>query len=199
MQNKQTKIMVEAAIMIAMATVLSFIKVFKLPWGGSITLLSMLPIIIFSIRRGVKPGLGCAFVYALIQLLQGIVIDGLFAWGLSPVMLVGCILLDYLLAYTVLGLAGVFRKKELSGWILGICLAVVLRFVMHFISGYVIFHGFGELWGGFFTENSVLYSFCYNGAYMLPELVFTLIGAVILLKTPQTRKFLLADFDEANE
>ena len=75
----------------------------------------------------------------------------------------------------------------------------ILTFVMHFISGYVIFHGFGELWGGFFTENSVLYSFCYNGAYMLPELIFTLIGAVILLKTPQTRKFLLADFDEAND
>lgn len=199
MQNTNTKIMVEAAIMVALATVLSFIRIFKLPWGGSVTLLSMLPIIIFAIRRGTKAGLGCAFAYSLIQLLQGIVLDGLFGWGLSPIMLIGCILLDYILAFTVLGLAGLFREKDLIGWILGICLAIVLRFIMHFISGYVIFHGFGELWGSFFTENSALYSFCYNGAYMLPELIFTLIGAIALLKTPQTKRFLLSEVEQKND
>lgn len=199
MQNNQTKIMVEAAIMVALATVLSFIKIFKLPWGGAITLLSMLPIVIFSIRRGVKQGLYCSFAYALIQLLQGIVLDGLFGWGLSPLMLIGCILLDYILAFTVLGLAGLFRDKDLNGWICGICLAIGLRFVMHFLSGYVIFQGFGALWGDFFTENSALYSLCYNGAYMVPELVFTLIGAIVLLKTPQTRRFLLTDAAVKND
>ena len=97
MQNTNTKIMVEAAIMVALATVLSFIRVFKLPWGGSVTLLSMLPIVIFAIRRGTKAGLGCAVAYSLIQLLQGIILDGLFGWGLTPVALIACIFLDYIL------------------------------------------------------------------------------------------------------
>lgn len=189
---KNTKILVEGAVMVALATVLSFIRVFKLPWGGSITLLSMLPIALFSIKRGVKNGLIVSFLFSLIQLLQG-VMDGLFGWGLSPVMLIACILLDYVLAFTVLGLAGIFRKKGLIGWISGISLAIGLRFFVHFLSGVVIWQSFGELWEGFSTENSVVYSLLYNGCYMLPELIFTLIAAVALLKVPQTKKLLLSD------
>lgn len=192
MKNSKTKILTESAVMIALATVLSFIRVYKLPWGGSITLLSMLPIVLFSIRRGVGPGLGAAFVYSLIQFAQG-VMDGLFGWGLTPGMLIACILLDYIGAFTVLGLAGLFRKKGLPGWICGISLAVILRFVLHFLSGVVIWHSFGELWDGFFTENTYLYSFLYNGCYMLPELIFTLAGALALLKVPQTRRFLISN------
>lgn len=96
--------LVEGAVMIALATVLSFIKVYNLPWGGSITLLSMLPIAVYSIRYGVAKGIGASFVYSLIQLIQGAT-EGLFGWGLSSVMLIACILLDYIAAYTVLGLA----------------------------------------------------------------------------------------------
>ena len=192
MQNTKTKILVEGAVMVALATVLSFIRVFKLPWGGSITLLSMLPIVLFSIRRGVKMGLVVSFVYALVQFGQGI-LDGLFGWGLTAGMLIACILLDYLGAFTVLGIAGCFRKKGLPGWIGGITLAIVLRFVLHFLSGVVIWHSFGELWSGFATDNTYLYSFLYNGCYMLPELIFTLVGAVALLKVPQTKRFLIAE------
>lgn len=190
-KNKKVLILVEGAVMIAMATVLSFIQVFKLPWGGAITLLSMLPIALFSIKRGVKSGLIVAFLYSLIQFGQGIM-DGLFGWGLTPGMLIACILLDYILAFTVLGLSGLFRKT-LAGQIAGIALAVILRFVCHFLSGVVIWHSFGQLWEGFYTENTYLYSLVYNGVYMLPELIFTVAGAVALLKLPQTRKFLLSD------
>ena len=192
MQNTKTKILVEGAVMVALATVLSFIRVFKLPWGGSITLLSMLPIVLFSIRRGVSWGLIVSFVYSLVQFAQG-VMDGLFGWGLTPGMLIACILLDYLGAFTVLGIAGCFRKKGLPGWIGGITLAIVLRFILHFLSGVVIWHSFGELWSGFATDNIYLYSFLYNGCYMLPELIFTLVGAVALLKVPQTKRFLIAE------
>lgn len=192
MKDKKTKILVEGAVMAALATVLSFIRVFKLPWGGSITLLSMLPIVLFSIRRGVGAGLMVSFAYSLIQFAQGI-LDGLFGWGLTPGMLIACIFLDYLGAFTVLGIAGLFRKKELPGWIGGITLAVGLRFVLHFLSGVVIWKSFGELWNGFSTENTFLYSFLYNGCYMLPELIFTLAGAVALLRMPQTRRFLLTE------
>lgn len=192
MKDKKTKILVEGAVMVALATVLSFIRVFKLPWGGSITLLSMLPIVLFSIRRGVSAGLMVSFAYSLIQFAQGVT-DGLFGWGLTPGMLIACIFLDYLGAFTVLGIAGLFRKKELPGWIGGIALAVSLRFVLHFLSGVVIWHSYGELWNGFSTENTCLYSFLYNGCYMLPELIFTLAGAVALLKVPQTKRFLLTE------
>ncbi|MDO4965662.1 MAG: energy-coupled thiamine transporter ThiT [Lachnospiraceae bacterium] len=190
--SQKTKLIAEGAAMVALATVLSFIRIIKMPWGGSVTLLSMLPIVIFSIKNGVKNGLAVSFVFSLIQFAQG-VMDGLFGWGLTPVSLVACILIDYLLAFTVLGLAGLFKKEGLGGWICGCVLAMVLRLFMHFLSGVVIWHSFGELWGGFSTESSVLYSLLYNGAYMVPEIIFTTIGAVILLKAPQTRKIILSE------
>lgn len=189
-RNSKTLLMVEGAAMVALATVLSYIRIFKLPWGGSITALSMLPIVIFSIRRGLKLGFAASFAFALLQFGQGIM-DGLFGWGLTPVMLIACILLDYLGAYTVLGIAGILRKKKVAGALIGIVIAVALRFVFHFISGVVIWHSFGELWTGFSTDSEILYSLLYNGAYMLPELILTVIGAFILLMAPGTRKLLL--------
>lgn len=192
MKNTKTKILVEGAAMVALATVLSYIRVFKLPWGGSITLLSMLPIALFSIRRGLKAGFAVSFAFSLLQFFQG-VSDGLFGWGLTPGMLIACILLDYIGAYTVLGIAGIFRKKGFLGWIGGTALAVALRFLFHFASGVIIWHSFGELWSGFSTENTYLYSFLYNGAYMLPELIFTVLGAAALLGAPQTKKLLLKE------
>lgn len=192
MQSTRTKIIVEGGLMVALATVLSFIRVFKWPWGGSITLLSMLPIVLFSIRRGVKAGMVASFLFSLVQFFQG-VLDGIFGWGLSPAMLIACILLDYLLAFSVLGIAGLFRKKGLSGWIIGIVLAVGLRFVMHFLSGIIIWQTLDALWGNFTPDNFYVYSLLYNGAYMLPEMIFTVIGAVALLKVPQTKKLLLTD------
>lgn len=177
--------------MVALAAVLSYIRVFHLPWGGSVTLLSMLPIAIYSIKHGVVNGLFAAFVFSLIQLGQGIIVDGVLGWGLTPVMLISCILLDYILPFTVLGLAGAFRRKGTVGWVAGTATAVMLRFVSHYLSGVVIWHSTGKLWEGFVTDNEWLYSLCYNGAYMLPELIFTLAGAVALLKIPQTRRLIL--------
>ena len=197
MRNSKVLILVEGALMIALATVLSFIRVFKLPWGGSITLLSMLPIVLFSIRRGVKKGLAVSFLFSLIQFFQGIM-DGLFSWGLTPTMLIACILLDYVLAFSVLGFAGILRKKGTGGWLFGIGFAIILRFACHFASGVIIWKSFGELWGGFFTENYVLYSFCYNAAYMLPELIFTMIVAVLLLKFTGVGNYLAKPIDAAN-
>lgn len=189
---KNTKVLVEGALMVALATVLCFIRIIRLPWGGSVTLLSMLPIVLFSIKRGIKAGFAASVLFSLIQLFQGI-LDGLFGWGLTPGMLIACILLDYFLAYSIIGIAGIFRKKGLTGWMIGIAIAVTLRFLVHFISGVVIWHSYGELWEGFSTENSVIYSLVYNGCYMLPELIFTLVGAFALLKVPQTSRLLLSD------
>ena len=192
MTNSKTRCLVEGAIMIALATVLSYIRIIKLPWGGSITLLSMLPIVIFSIKRGVKQGLVAALIFSLIQLGQGI-IDGLFGWGLTVGMLIACIFIDYIGAYTIIGIGGIFRNKGLAGWVGGTALAIFIRFLFHFISGIVIWKSYGELWNGFSTDNSYLYSLLYNGAYMLPELIFTVVGAAILFKIPQIKKLIVSE------
>ncbi len=192
MTNSKTRCLVEGAIMIALAAVLSYIRIIKLPWGGSITLLSMLPIVIFSIKRGVKQGLVAALIFSLIQLGQGI-IDGLFGWGLTVGMLIACIFIDYIGAYTIIGIGGIFRNKGLAGWVGGTALAIFIRFLFHFISGIVIWKSYGELWNGFSTENSFIYSLLYNGAYMLPELIFTVVGAAILFKIPQIKKLIVSE------
>lgn len=181
--------MVEGAVMVALATVLCFIRVIKFPWGGSVTLLSMLPITVYALRYGVKQGITAAFVFSLIQLLQGIM-DGLFGWGLTPGSLIACIFIDYIAAFTVLGFAGLFHRKGTAGWITGTILAAVLRFICHFVSGVVIWHSFGELWSGFETSNEILYSLCYNAAYMLPETIFMIIGTVVMLKIPQLKRMI---------
>lgn len=188
MKNKKTLMLIEGAVMIALATVLSLVKVYKLPWGGSITLLSMLPICLFSIKYGVVKGLAVSFVYSLIQLF--IDLGEVLSWGLTPGTLIACFALDYILAYTAIGTAGMFRSKGVAGWVLGSAAALFLRFVSHFLSGVLIWHSFGSLWDGFSTENEFIYSALYNGSYMLPEIVFTVIGAVILFAAPQTKRLL---------
>ena len=195
MTNTKTKMLVEGAVMVALATILSYIRIVKFPWGGAITVLSMLPIIVFALRYGIKSGLAVSLVYAIVQLGQGILIDGLLGWGLTIPMLLACIFLDYLGAFTVLGLAGMFGNKSWGGIIGGTVIAMLLRLSLHLISGVVIFHSAGMLWEGFSTENSWLYSLIYNGAYMVPEIIFTTAGALALFKTPQMRKILVGTND----
>ena len=193
MKNKKIQLLAEGAIMVALATVLSFIRIVKFPWGGSITLFSMLPIVFFAIRHGVKNGLFVSSVYAVVQLGQGILFDGLFGWGLTPVALVSCILLDYIVAFGILCLAGIFGNKSFGAVIGGVFLAVSIRFFTHFLSGVLIFGSFGELWGGVFVENSWLYSLLYNGAYMLPEAILTAVGAVLIFRTKAMRRVLFSE------
>ncbi|MDE6030488.1 MAG: energy-coupled thiamine transporter ThiT [Oscillospiraceae bacterium] len=183
MKKNKIHVLVESAIMIALAFVLSLVKVFRLPWGGSVTLLSMLPIVVFSIRNGVVSGLACSFVYSLVQLVQGIVSDGLLGWGLTPGMLAACIFLDYIAAFTVLGLAGAFRKRDMGGWIGGSIAAIMIRYALHVVSGAAIFASAGKLWESLEINNTWLYSAAYNACYMLPEMILTTIGAAVLFKS----------------
>ena len=151
-----------------------------MPHGGSITLFSMVPILVMSYRHGAKWGIMTAFVNSLIQLVQGL---GNLAYCQTLTAQVGCVLLDYLLAFTVLGFAGLFRKHGVPGYIFGISLALVMRLVSHVISGVIFFASWApEGW------NPFIYSVSYNGLYMLPEMAFTIIGAVFLLKEPHTAK-----------
>ncbi len=191
MKKTSTQILVEGAAMLTLATILSFIKVFRIPGGGSVTLVSMLPVIVFSIKYGVKNGLFVSFSYAVVQLLQGFM-EGTFSFaGMTTKMLVSSIFLDYILAFSVLGLAGVFGKKKTTVCVAGTIMVLFLRFVCHFVSGVVVWKTIGELWTGGFTVNNVItYSLLYNGVYMLPEIIFTAMGTYILFTVPQTRKIL---------
>lgn len=188
---KQTNVhaMAECAILISLSTVLSLIKLVPLPLGGAITPLSMLPVCLIPFRHGAKWGFGSTFLYSVLQLIFGLTMDGILAWGLTPQMLIGCIVFDYLLAYTVLGIAGLFRRKGLPGAVAGFSLAFFLRFWSHFLSGCVIFTNLEQwsLFGQIFESHPVLYSAAYNACFMLPELVFTLIAVLLLFRFPMMR------------
>ncbi|MEG1887856.1 MAG: energy-coupled thiamine transporter ThiT, partial [Oscillospiraceae bacterium] len=180
--KKNTQRMVVTAVMLALASVLSMIKVFEMPLGGSITLLSMLPIALLSIQYGPKWGISSAFIYALIQI--GLDIAKLMSWGLTLQMWIGSLVFDYLIAFTVIGLAGVFRKKGLFGICAGVALALALRLLSHVISGSIFF----ALWCPEGWANPIIYSICYNGFYMIPEIITTMIGAVLLFRSSQLKK-----------
>ena len=191
MKTKQSvKILCVSAIMLALSIVLALVRIKPVPWGGSITLFSMLPVVLVSIIYGVRPGLLCSLGFALFQLWQGVAMDGLFAWGLTSGMLAACIVLDYTLPFLVLGLAGLFRKKGVPGYLLGIVLVLAVRFLSHILSGVFIFHSAGVLWEGFSTENEWLYSLIYNSTYMLPEIVLTAL-IVLALSRPLASRGIL--------
>ena len=184
---KRVRALCECAIMLALSIVLSYIKLLpELPFGGSVTMFSMLPVCLVAIKYGWKWGLGTAFCFSWFQILQG----GVFSWGLTPGMLIGSLLLDYILAYTVLGLAGMFRKKGYAGMLAGVVTVCGLRFVIHFLAGVILWANFEqfEAFGRIIQNNPALYSICYNGVYMLPETVLTVVVAAILLKIPQIQK-----------
>jgi len=183
MKNKNTKtlILVECAIMLGLAVALSFVKIWTLPMGGSVTLLSMLPIVLISIKYGVKIGLPVAFLYAAVQFATGFW-TAVVPWIVETHALFTSAALDYFVPFTALCLAGFFKNKSTKGWCVGIALAVAVRFLCHFVSGIVI-------WGQWAEDMTpVMYSLMYNGTYMLPEFIFTLAGAMVLLKSPHVSK-----------
>lgn len=179
----------ECAVMLALAVVLSFIKLFEAPMGGSITLVSMLPIIMVSIKHGNKAGVATAFLFSLIQLVQGIASGNVFVYCETAATVAIVVAFDYIVPFTVLGFAGSFRKLKIGkfdtfGIYLGIAVVIIARFCCHYITGF-------SVWGQWAEDQSpYVYSLLYNGGYMLPELIFTMIVSVILIQVPQIRKIL---------
>lgn len=170
--QKTTRILVEGAMMIAVASVLSLWKIVDMPFGGSITL-EMLPLVLMAYRNGTKWGCFTGFVHGIIQMILGFSNVMYCATLLSQI---GCILLDYVLAFTALGLAPVvanlFKNNKVVGYVVGSIFVGVLRFVCSFLSGAL-------LWGAYAPEEMGVwkYSLLYNGAYMLPN---TIILAVVM-------------------
>jgi thiamine transporter len=162
---RNTKVLTEAALAIALAFVLSFVKVFEMPLGGSISL-EMFPLILLALRQGPVVGITAGAVYGLLD----IITPPVFVF--HPVQ----VLLDYPLAFAALGLAGFFRPT-VRGAIVGATVAVLARFVCHFLSGIVFFASYApEGW------NPYLYSAAYNGAYLVPSLAIAAVVVVVLLR-----------------
>ena len=159
----------EGAIMVALAQALSYLKFMQLPNGGSLTP-AIFPIVFFALRWGLGQGLLAGFAFGLLQL----IFDGAYAWGWQSM------LLDYLVAFTPLGLAGLFRGKA-WGIFPGTVLGCAGRFVIHYISGITIYRIAAptEVLGTVF-DNPELYSLVYNGSYMLPNTVLALVIAALL-------------------
>lgn len=163
----------EAAVFIAMALILSYIELYRMPQGGSVTPASMLPIILIGIRRGKAAGIGAAIVYSGLQMLQSFYAPPAgTAWAFALM-----ILLDYVLAFGVLGLSGFFPKSG-KGLMAAIPVCVALRFLCHFVSGIV-------LWGSYAKEGQAawLYSLLYNGPVMAVEAAIMMVVAAALIKS----------------
>ena len=136
--------MTECSIMVALSTVLSLIKIIDMPYGGSVTVASMLPIVIAVYRHGASWGLGAALVNSAIQLLLGMNNLSYFTTWQSVVAI---ILLDYVLAFGVFALSGIFRKVEKRqnyALIYGVILASLLRYLCHTIAGATVWAGINK-------------------------------------------------------
>ena len=177
MKNSKIKKLTTCAVMLALSFVLSFVKIYEFPFGGSITLLSMLPICLVSIKYGLGWGFSTAFCYSLLQFFVDL--GKAMSWGLTAKAWVGMIIFDYLLAFTALGIAGLFRKRGRAGHCLGVALAIVARFISSVLSGAIVWESVGEIFGLNIT-NTWVYSLLYNGAYMLPELAITCTAIIIM-------------------
>ena len=158
-----TKIIAEVIIFVSVASVLSNIKIYTLPQGGSVTLASMVPILWFTLRRGPKLGLIAAIIYGLVQLAFG-------PYIIHPLQL----LLDYPIAFGLLGIAGFFKKHP----IIGVSLGILARLLVHFISGIVYFSAYAPE-----GIHPAIYSVIYNGSYLIIELIISVYIMFLLRKS----------------
>lgn len=216
-KTQNTKRLVTSAMLVAIATVLSLIKLFELPFGGTVTVGSMMPVVIVAYLYGTRWGLFTALIYGVLQLVCGVgTVSAFFLPGDSQMAVTSAIiicLLDYIIAYGVLGFAGAFRGRlgrPVTELVLGSILACLARSLVHIVSGAIFFGAWAEWFfadatglaqipglGGFCSwvmdtfsgaSLSLFYSVIYNMAYMLPETIITVIAASAVYKIIEKSK-----------
>ncbi len=211
MQTKTRRI-TESAMLLAVAIVLELIsKMFipEQPFGGQLTIVSMLPVVLISYRHGVRWGFVASLTYALLEMALGAktvtaaFMPGYFGDGTMIGSAIVMCLMDYVVAFAALGLGGIFRNKIKNKGIALMCgslVALGARYLAHILSGYILFSSYAE-W--FFTQEGFpawgaqlvgsvgatalgwIYSIVYNGMYMIPEMVCTAIVAVLIARVPK--------------
>ena len=211
-KNRTEKITVSAmmiAIAVALAALCAAVPFLNLPFGGGFTIASMLPIIVVAYMYGTRWGLLTGFIYSFMQMILGFnTVSAFFLPGDSQMVwyraLLVC-LIDYVIAYTVLGFGGIFRKKlgKTKALCLGSIVALALRYIAHIISGAIFFGAWAEwfftqegfpAFGGAILESfsgfglSLVYSVIYNGTYMIPEIIITALAAIAIARVPQIKE-----------
>lgn len=179
----RVRMLCEGALLVAAAQILSYVKFLELPNGGALTP-AMFPVLLFAVRWGWKDGLLGGLVLGILQFM----FDGGFSLGWQS------ILGDYLLAFTALGLAGVFRGRR-WGIFAGTVLGCAGRFLVHYVVG-------ATIWAEYMPEEFLsmtmtspwLYSLLYNGVYMLPNMVLALVIGALLYR-PMGRYLTGADIE----
>ena len=171
-----TQRLVESALLIAMGVVLSLIKIIDLPYGGSVTIASMFPVMLIAYRHGLGFGLVSATVFGGIQQLLGL---KTLSWVSTWQSVLAVILLDYIVAFAVIGLGGLFRGRfgkrtdgQVYELLAGALLVCLLRYICHVISGATVWAGLSIP-----TRGAIAYSLAYNATYMIPE---TLVMCIVI-------------------
>lgn len=202
---KKTQRLTVSGILIALAVILSLIKIFELPFGGSITAFSMVPIMLLGFLYGPKWGLLCGLIDGVLQGVLGAATTQAFAgMGLAEATAMVC--LDYLVAFSVLGLAGILKKRisnKSTAFAIGAVFASFFRFLAHTVSGAILYGSWAEWYftqDGFFSWGttilnrfsgvslSIIYSVIYNASYMIPEAILSVIAAIVLMRVKPIRK-----------
>ena len=212
MKRVNNKRLTESAMLLSLALVLELVSKMFIPpmaFGGQVTLVSMLPVVLISYRHGVRWGLACGFGFALMEMALGggtltaAFQPGYFGDGAMLGRAVLMVALDYVLAFTLLGLGGCFRRvvrKPGLSLMLGSIVALTARYCAHVLSGYILFGGWAEwfftqegfpAWGAVLVEQlspnalAFVYSLVYNGMYMIPEIILTALVALLISRSPQ--------------
>lgn len=165
------RVLCEGALMVALAQILSYLKLWELPQGGSVTI-GMFPIFLFCIRWGFGPGMLASVVFSVLQL----VLDGAYAYSWQSM------LGDYIVAFSVLGVAGLFARMK-GGFFLGSIAGCVARFLVHWIVGATVWaESMPDRFFGMTMTSPWFYSALYNGSFMLLDLVMILVIGALLYK-----------------
>lgn len=182
-QKTTTKSIVYAAVCIAFSFALSYIRIFRLPQGGSITLASILPLFFYSYMFGIRKGVLTGTIYGIMQAIQD-------PWIIHPAQF----LLDYILAFGAIGLAGIFKEVKLFeknvtlSITLGGISAVLIRYLCHAFSGMFAFASYGIAEG----YSGVAWGFLYN-AFVFPDLIIALIAGALMCRSKNFVKLLNAN------
>ncbi len=189
-KTRSVNILTDSALMVALSFVLSSMELIPMPMGGSVTFASMLPIMLLSVKYSTRVGLSAGFVYSLTQLAQSLAKGNVFIYCYTPTSVIICVLFDYIIPFTLLGMAGIFYHKRVfknsdTAVYVGITTAVLARFICHFITGVVIWKQWAPEGMGKF-----LYSFLYNSSYLSIDFIICIIAAVVILRKKEIRRLI---------
>jgi len=170
----KTKILTEIAIFSALSAVLYALRPFSLPYGGAVTLGSMVPVMWLSLRRGIRVGIIAGAIFGVIALFIDVLLLGVSSVIATPVQAV----LEYPIASGLLGLTGIFHRKTVNFAIAGAAISVFLKFLVHYFVGVFVWYYVYS----FPAYGQWIFPAVYNGSFLTVEFIVSAILLTILVK-----------------